>query len=200
MLATPASRTTLPAAPSRVHEDDVLSFRDSRFSAHTTVTPGYSDTNVPGHWRLVPGAQTVHLSVGATSGFNGSARIWRRRDGVQIRLLWAVCGSQQIDLLAKSYAISQAQASAAWHDQSMLGANVDLVQSAPGGRVWRFWLQGNLDLALETTCGHRQRSTAWLNPVGNARLEEVFTRAFAVSGPIIATAPAGGGRMRGSPR
>ncbi len=109
---------------------------------------------VPGHWRLVPGSQTVHLNVGATDGCNGSARTWRRGDGVQIRLLWAVCGSQQIDLLAKDYAISQAQASAPWRDRSTLGADIDLVQLAPGGRVWRFWLQGNLDLALETTCVH----------------------------------------------
>jgi hypothetical protein len=109
---------------------------------------------VPGHWRLIEGPQTVYLNVGAISGCNGSARTWRRQDGVQIRLLWAVCGSQQISLLAKSYAVSQARASAAWRGQSTLGAQVDLVQLAPGGRVWRFWLQGNLDLAIETTCGH----------------------------------------------
>src|SRR5262249_37183510 len=39
--------------------------------------------------------------------------------------------------------------------------------------------------------GAWQRSTAWLNPVGNARFEEVFTRALARNGPVIAVNPPG---------
>ena len=39
-----------------------------------------------------------------------------------------------------------------------------------------------------------QRSTGWLNPIGNARFEEVLTRALAHSGPVVAVARRGGMR------
>jgi hypothetical protein len=39
-----------------------------------------------------------------------------------------------------------------------------------------------------------QRSTGWLNPIGNARFEEMLTRALAHSGPVVAVARRGGMR------
>jgi len=99
-------------------------------------------------------SEPIHVNVDQTAGCNGAARIWQRPDGVQIGLLWAVCGQQEIDAQEKNYAIAQAAAPTAWRNRSALGTNVDLVQPAPGGRIWRFWLQGDLNLAIETTCGH----------------------------------------------
>jgi len=121
---------------------------------HPSILDKFSPERiVPGHWHLVRSAEAVHLEVGTTAGCDGLARTWQRRDGVAIRLLWAVCREPQIEFLTKNYAISQLKAPAVWRDRSALGANVDLVQSAPGGRIWRLWLQGDLDLAVETTCG-----------------------------------------------
>jgi hypothetical protein len=96
----------------------------------------------------------VHVNVDQTAGCDGAARAWKRQDGVQIELLWGVCGQRQIDRLKKNYSLAQVGAHATLRNQSVLGADVDLVQLAPDGGVWRFWLQGDLALALKTTCGH----------------------------------------------
>ncbi len=111
---------------------------------------------VSGRWISLGPAETVHLSVDQTRGCDGSARSWRRQDGVQIKLLWALCGRRQMGVLAKQYGIAQVEAPAEWHNASALGSDVDLVQLAPGHQVWRFWLQGNLDIAIATTCAHLQ--------------------------------------------
>ncbi len=107
---------------------------------------------VDGHWHLIEQSTRIHVNVQPTAGCFGFARGWQRQDGVRIRLLWAVCGHQELAHLRQSYAIGQAEASAYWNHQSALGANVDLVQQAPGRQIWRYWLQGNLNVAVETTC------------------------------------------------
>ena len=132
----------------------------SSASAATTVRirhPSILDTFTPqgiiaGHWRLIESSVTVHVTVPQTLGCYGSARSWQRQDGVQIQLLWALCDKQEMAGLRQTYALGQAHAPAFWSSQSALGAYVDLVQLAPADRIWRYWLQGDLNVAIETGC------------------------------------------------
>lgn len=132
----------------------------SNASAATTTGirhPSILDTFTPqgtiaGHWHLIERSVTVHVTVPQTVGCDGSARGWQRQDGVQIQLLWAVCDKQEMEGLRQAYALGQAHASAFWSSQSALGANVDLVELAPGGQIWRYWLQGDLNVAIKTAC------------------------------------------------
>jgi hypothetical protein len=109
---------------------------------------------VQGHWRLLQRPVRVHVNVDQTAGCDGISRTWARQDGVQIQLLWGICGKQQIETQKKNYSIAQVHTPAALLKQRALGVDVDLLQVAPNGRVWRFWLQGNLTLALTTRCEH----------------------------------------------
>ena len=44
---------------------------------------------------------------------------------------------------------------ASWRSLSALGPNVDLVRADASGPVWRFWLQGDLSMALVSICPHQ---------------------------------------------
>jgi hypothetical protein len=106
---------------------------------------------VPGRWHLVRKTGVLHLDSGLLAGCYGAGARWQRKDGTQIRLLWAACGKQEINLLSSTYATTRARIPAAWRNLSVLGTNVDLVIRADGG-IWRYWLQGNLNLALLAIC------------------------------------------------
>ena len=97
----------------------------------------------------------LHLNSGALAGCHGAGARWQRKDGTQIRLLWAACEKQEINLLGIGYAVARSHIPVAWRSLSTLGANVDLVKVEAGGLTWRFWLQGDLSLALVSICPHR---------------------------------------------
>lgn len=110
---------------------------------------------VPGGWHLVRRTGVLYLNSGLLAGCHSAGARWQRKDGTQIRLIWAACGEQEINLLSATYAVARTRIPAAWRDLSALGANVDLVHIEAGGQVWRFWLQGDLSLALVSICPHR---------------------------------------------
>jgi hypothetical protein len=97
----------------------------------------------------------LYLDSGLLAGCHSAGASWQREDGTQIRLIWAACGKQEINLLSATYAVTRARIPAAWRDLSTLGANVDLVRAGAGGLAWRFWLQGDLSLALVSICHHQ---------------------------------------------
>lgn len=107
---------------------------------------------VTGRWHLVRRSGVLYLNSGLLAGCHSAGASWQRTDGTQIRLLWAACGRQEINLLSATYAVSRTRIPAAWRDLSTLGANVDLVRAEAGGQIWRFWLQGDLSLALVSVC------------------------------------------------
>lgn len=110
---------------------------------------------VPGHWHLVRRTGVLYLNSGLLAGCHSAGASWQRTDGTQIRLLWAACSRQEINLLSATYAVTRTRIPAAWRDLSTLGANVDLVRAEAGGQAWRFWLQGDLNLALVSICHHQ---------------------------------------------
>ncbi|MDQ2813955.1 MAG: hypothetical protein M3Z75_19335 [Actinomycetota bacterium] len=89
------------------------------------------------------------------AGCQSAGASWQRRDGTQVRLLWAVCDAQEINLLSATYAATRTRIPASWPSMSTLGPNVDLVRADASGPVWRFWLQGNLSMALVSICPHQ---------------------------------------------
>jgi hypothetical protein len=110
---------------------------------------------VPGRWHLVPRTGVLYLNSGLLAGCHSAGASWQRKDGTQIRLLWAACGKQEINLLSATYAVTRTRIPAAYRDLSVLGANIDLVGTEAGGQVWRYWLQGDLSLALVSICHHQ---------------------------------------------
>jgi hypothetical protein len=133
--ATPATAAARPAYPAAL----------SSFNPNGIV---------PGEWHLVRRTGVLYLTSGLLSGCHSAGASWQRQDGTQVRLIWAACGSQEINLLSSTYAVARTRIPASWRDLSVLGANVDLVQ-ARQGQVWRFWLQGDLSLALLSVCPHQ---------------------------------------------
>ncbi len=110
---------------------------------------------VPGHWYLFKKTGVLYLNSGLLSGCHSAGTRWQRTDGTQIRLIWAACDQQEIKLLSSTYAITRSRLPANIRNLSTLGANVDLVQTGPGGQVWRDWLQGDLTLTLVSVCPHQ---------------------------------------------
>ena len=110
---------------------------------------------VPGHWYLFRKTGVLYLNSGLLAGCHSAGARWQRTDGTQIRLIWAACDQPEIKLLSSTYAVTRTRIPAAMRDLSTLGANVDLVQTAPGGQVWRDWLQGDLTLTLVSVCPHQ---------------------------------------------
>jgi len=107
---------------------------------------------VPGHWYLVRETGVLYLNSGLLAGCHSAGARWQRTDGTQIRLIWAACDQQEIKLLSSTYAVTRTRTPAVLRDLSTLGPNIDLVRTAPGGQVWRYWLQGNLTLTLVSVC------------------------------------------------
>lgn len=107
---------------------------------------------VRGRWHLVRRTGVLYLNSGLLAGCHSAGASWQRKDGTQLRLIWAACGKQEIKLLSTTYAVTRARIPAAWRDLSTLGANVDLVRAGADGQVWRLWLQGDLSLALVSIC------------------------------------------------
>jgi hypothetical protein len=132
-------------------------------SASATTTPSYPaalsafspNGVVPGHWYLFRKTSVLYLNSGLLAGCHGAGARWQRTDGTQIRLIWAACDQQEINLLSSTYAVTRTRIPAAMRDLSTLGAKVDLVQTEPGGQVWRYWLQGDLSLTLVSVCPHQ---------------------------------------------
>jgi hypothetical protein len=110
---------------------------------------------VPGHWHLVRKVGLLYLNSGLMAGCLSAGASWQRQDGTQVRLIWAVCDAQEINLLSATYAAARIRIPASWRSMSTLGPNVDLVRAGAGGPVWRFWLQGNLSMALVSICPHQ---------------------------------------------
>ena len=129
-------------------------------SASAASTPSYPaalgafnpNGVVPGHWYLFKKTGVLYLNSGLLSGCHSAGARWQRTDGTQIRLIWAACDQQEIKLLSSTYAITRSRLPANIRNLSTLGANVDLVQTGPGGQVWRDWLQGDLTLTLVSVC------------------------------------------------
>lgn len=94
----------------------------------------------------------LYVNSGLLAGCHTAGTSWRRQDGAEIKLIWTLCGQQQINLISTAYALARTRSPAAWRHLSVLGADVDLVQRQAGGEVWRYWLQGRLDLTLISVC------------------------------------------------
>jgi hypothetical protein len=110
---------------------------------------------VPGHWQLVRRTGVLYVNSGLLEGCDSAGASWQRRDGTQIRMIWAACDQQEINLISSTYAITRTRLPVAWRDLSTLGANIDLVEGEAGGLVWRDWLQGDLSLTLLSICPHQ---------------------------------------------
>lgn len=110
---------------------------------------------VTGRWHLIRRTRVLYLNSGLLAGCHSAGASWQREDGTQIRLIWAACGKQEINLLSATYAVTRTRIPASWRDLSTLGPNVDLVRAETGGLAWRFWLQGDLSLALVSICHHQ---------------------------------------------
>ena len=124
--------------------------------AYPPVLGAFSPNGVvPGHWHLVRRAGLLYLNSGLLAGCQSAGASWQRQDGTQVRLIWAVCDAQEINLLSATYAATRMRIPASWRSLSTLGPNVDLVRADASGPVWRFWLQGDLSMALVSICPHQ---------------------------------------------
>ena len=123
---------------------------------YPAVLGAFSPNGVmPGHWHLVRRVGLLYLNSGLMAGCQSAGASWQRQDGTQVRLIWAVCDAQEINLLSATYAATRMRIPASWRSMSTLGPNVDLVQADASGPVWRFWLQGDLSMALVSICPHQ---------------------------------------------
>lgn len=111
---------------------------------------------VPGRWHLVARTSVLYLNSGLLAGCRSAGGRWQQADGTQIRLIWAACDQQEINLLSATYAAARTRLPVPWRNLSVLGANVDLVRADADGTAWRFWLQGDLSLALVSICPHQR--------------------------------------------
>jgi hypothetical protein len=124
--------------------------------AYPPVLGAFSPNGVvPGHWHLVRRVGLLYLNSGLMAGCQSAGASWQRQDGTQVRLIWAVCDVQEINLLSATYAATRIRIPASWRSMSTLGPNVDLVRADASGPVWRFWLQGDLSMALVSICPHQ---------------------------------------------
>lgn len=124
--------------------------------AYPPVLGAFSPNGVvPGHWHLVRRVGLLYLNSGLMAGCQSAGASWQRQDGTQVRLIWAVCDAQEINLLSATYAGTRTRIPASWRKMSTLGPDVDLVQADATGPVWRFWLQGDLSMALVSICPHQ---------------------------------------------
>src|SRR5579863_4556786 len=135
---------------------DLAGARAAVKPAYPAVLSSFNPNGLaPGHWYLVRKTGVLYLNSGLLAGCHSAGVRWQRQDGTQIRLVWASCTNQQINQLRAAYDLSRAEIPAAWQKLGALGADVDLVRAGPGGQVWRFWLQGDLSLALVSLCHRR---------------------------------------------
>jgi hypothetical protein len=124
--------------------------------AYPPVLGAFSPNGVlPGHWHLVRRAGLLYLNSGLMAGCQSAGASWQRQDGTEVRLIWAACDAQEINLLSATYAATRIRIPASRRSMSALGPNVDLVQADASGPVWRFWLQGDLSMALVSICPHQ---------------------------------------------
>ena len=110
---------------------------------------------VPGRWHLVARTSVLYLNSGLLAGCRSAGGRWQQADGTQIRLIWAACDQQEMNLLSGTYAATRTRIPAAWRGLSVLGPDVDLVRADADGTIWRFWLQGDLSLTLVSICPHQ---------------------------------------------
>ena len=69
--------------------------------AYPPVLGAFSPNGVvPGHWHLVRRAGLLYLKSGLMAGCQSAGASWQRQDGTQVRLIWAVCDAQEINLLS----------------------------------------------------------------------------------------------------
>ena len=76
----------------------------------------------------------LYLNSGLLAGCRSAGGRWQQADGTQIRLIWAACDQQEMNLLSGTYAAKRTRIPAAWRGLSVLGPDSIWCELTPTAR------------------------------------------------------------------